>query len=214
MQMRKLIATILCFLLLGNLIVMATNVSGDIVNDKSEANNLGTYYPPIVVNDDIQNPTISDKLLLMSGKEVVCEVKRVSDKFVFYIKTGSKDTEWIDRRLVKSIHYQNGEIEDLTKKEVKEKATKDWNEVTISKNPEDVVGMVKVGDIEVKHQATTRQHYFKPYTLESSAEILVRRNAAQKNADIALVLKVEHHRPYGDPPVVTIVAEAYKNKQP
>jgi|GEM_PF-2118133 hypothetical protein len=212
MQMRKLIATILCFLLLGNLIVMATNVSGDIVNDKSEANNLGTYYLPIVVNDEIQNPTISDKLLLMSDKEVVCEVKRVSDKFVFYIKPGSKDTEWIDRRLVKSIHYQNGEIEDLTKKEVKEKATKDWNEVTISKNSEDVVGMVKVGDIEVKHQATTRQHYFKPYTLESSAEILVRRNAAQKNADIALVLKVEHHRPYGDPPVVTIIAEAYINK--
>ncbi|MDD4384000.1 MAG: hypothetical protein PHD06_02345 [Bacteroidales bacterium] len=210
--MRKLIATILCFLLLGNLIVMATNVSGDIVNDKSEANNLGTYYLPIVVNDEIQNPTISDKLLLMSDKEVVCEVKRVSDKFVFYIKPGSKDTEWIDRRLVKSIHYQNGEIEDLTKKEVKEKATKDWNEVTISKNSEDVVGMVKVGDIEVKHQATTRQHYFKPYTLESSAEILVRRNAAQKNADIALVLKVEHHRPYGDPPVVTIIAEAYINK--
>ncbi|MDD2278450.1 MAG: hypothetical protein PHS05_05270, partial [Bacteroidales bacterium] len=93
--MRKLIATILCFLLLGNLIVMATNVSGDIVNDKSEANNLGTYYLPIVVNDEIQNPTISDKLLLMSDKEVVCEVKRVSDKFVFYIKPGSKDTEWI-----------------------------------------------------------------------------------------------------------------------
>lgn len=212
MQMRKLIATILCFLLLGNLIVMATNVTEDILNHKPEANNFGTYYPTIVVNDEIQNPTISDKLLLMSDKEVVCEVKRVSDKFVFYIKPGSKDTEWIDRRLVKSIHYQNGGIEDLTKKEVKEKATKDWNEVTISKNSEDVVGMVKVGDIEVKHQATTRQHYFKPYTLESSAEILVRRNAAQKNADIALVLKVEHHRPYGDPPVVTIIAEAYINK--
>ena len=150
--------------------------------------------------------------MLFRSEDMVCEVKRVSDKFVFYTKPGSKDMEWIDRRLVKTIFYQNGVVDDLTEKETKEKLPKDWKEVTITKNPEDVAGMVKVSEIVVKHVASTRQHYFKPNTLESSAEIVVRRNAAQKDADFVLVLKVEHHRPYGDPPVVTIIGEAYKKQ--
>ncbi|HPF93599.1 MAG TPA: hypothetical protein PLV65_06670 [Tenuifilaceae bacterium] len=211
MQQRLLFALTLAFVILGNIFSFAASAFEGDANRTNRWIAASAYSEMLANKSAAQSPT-SDKLLLMSGKDIVCEVKRVSEKFVFYTKPGSKDMEWIDRRLVKTIHYQNGVVEDLTKKEVEEKAPKDWNEVVLTKNADDIADMVKVGEIEVKHEATTRQHYFKPYTLESSAEILVRRQAAKKDADIALVIKVEHHRPYGDPPVVTIVAEAYKKQ--
>lgn len=212
MQLIKLIATILCFVVCGKFLVMATNTTGVFIDDKFGISTAAACSQTVELNVDMQSPTTSDKLLLMSGKDIECEVKRVSDKFVFYTKSGSKDMEWIDRRLVKTIYYQNGVVDDLTKKETKEKPPKDWKEVAITKEPEDVANMVKVSEIKVKFVASTREHYFRPYTLESSAEIVARRNAAQKDADIVLVLKVEHHRSYGDPPVVTIIGEAYKKQ--
>ncbi|MDD3892866.1 MAG: hypothetical protein PHE03_11255 [Bacteroidales bacterium] len=211
MHLKKITTTIFYFFIHGKILVMTTCAAGFFVNDTFDSS-VAICFQALEFNADTQNPTSSDKLMLMSGEDMICEVKRVSDKFVFYTKLGGKDMEWIDRRLVKTIYYQNGVVDDLTKKETIEKSPRDWKEVTITKKPEDIAGMVKVSDISIKHVASTRQHYFKSNTLESSAEIVARRNAAQKDADFVLVLKVEHHRPYGDPPVVTIIGEAYKKQ--
>ena len=212
MHLKKITITLLCLIIYGKFLVIATNSTGVFIDDRFDISIIVSSEQMVEFNTDLQSPTTNDKLLLMSGKDMLCEVKRVSDKFVFYTKSGGKDMEWIDRRLVKTIYYQNGVVDDLTKKETIEKSPRDWKEVTITKNPEDIAGMVKVSDISIKHVASTRQHYFKSNTLESSAEIVARRNAAQKDADFVLVLKVEHHRPYGDPPVVTIIGEAYKKQ--
>lgn len=210
MQLIRLIAATLCVLFPGNFLVQATVDAEIFMAERGEPQEFAELFTSSNYTLSLENPDEFDVIFLSSGKNVECEIVRISEKFVFYTQLGSSEMEWVDRRLVKQVKYKNGEIDKLEKKATPKAKQADWKTVTVTRNPEDVANMRKVGDIKVKHKALTREHYYKPYTLESSAEILVRRDAAQINADVALVLKVEHHRPYGDPPTVTIFAEAYR----
>lgn len=151
-----------------------------------------------------------DWLKLLNGQEKEVEVRRISDKYVFYSQPGNMDVAWIDRREVRTIYYRSGKVEQMAQKAVEIREVKDWQLITLTKEKEDVLDMIKVDDIEVKHEGTTRHHYYKPATLLTSAEIVLKKQAALLDADIVLIMKVEHHRAYGDPPVVTVTGEAYR----
>ncbi|HOP03970.1 MAG TPA: hypothetical protein PL017_10050 [Tenuifilaceae bacterium] len=154
--------------------------------------------------------TTYDWLKLLDGTEMEVEVRKISEKFVFFSEPGNMETDYIDRRKVQTVYYRSGRIENMTSRETEIRAVKDWKEVEITNNPEDVVGMIKVEEHKMGFQATTRHHYYKPETLETSAEIQIRKEAGLKGADIVLITKREHHRAYGDPPIVTLWGTSYR----
>ncbi|PKP43821.1 MAG: hypothetical protein CVT95_11725 [Bacteroidetes bacterium HGW-Bacteroidetes-12] len=154
-----------------------------------------------------------DWLKLLNGQEKEVEVRRISDKYVFYSQPDNMDVEWIDRREVQTIYYRTGKIEQMTQKAIEIRKVKDWQKIDATRAKEDVDDMIKVEDLQVKHEATNRHEYNKAKTLETSAEIILKKQAALLNADIILIVKVEHHRAYGDPPVVTMTAEAYRKRE-
>ena len=120
------------------------------------------------------------------------------------------ETDYIDRRKVQTVYYRSGRIENMASRETEIRTVKDWKEVEITNKPEDVEGMIKLEEHKMGFQATTRHHYYKPETLETSAEIQIRKEAGLKGADIVLITKREHHRAYGDPPTVTLYGISYR----
>jgi hypothetical protein len=70
--------------------------------------------------------------------------------------------------------------------------------------------MVEIDVIEVVVEASGREQYYKPSTLENSAFIVLKKKAALLNGELILIKKKSHNRPYGEAPSVTIQAIAYR----
>jgi hypothetical protein len=152
-----------------------------------------------------------DMIKFLDGNIIEVDIQKISEKFITYNKPGDiNDIEYVDRRKVQAIHFRSGRIETMSEKVVEIRKIGSWDEVKLTDKPEDVKGMVEVRNMEVKLVAQTRHHYYKPETLESSAEIIMKKNAALENAEIVLITKRAHHRAYGDPPSVILVGIAYR----
>ncbi len=152
-----------------------------------------------------------DMIKFLDGNIIEVDVQKISEKFITYNKPGDiNDIEYVDRRKVQAIHFRSGRIETMSEKSVEIRKVGSWEDVKLTDKPEDVKGMVEVKNMEVKLVAQTRHHYYKPETLESSAEIIMKKNAALENAEIVLITKRSHHRAYGDPPAVILEGIAYR----
>ena len=157
-------------------------------------------------------PSEYDWIKLLNGKELEVEVKRISDKFVFFSRPDDANMDWIDREEVEAIYYRTGSVEKMAKIMDEKRETKDWREVRVTREPEHVANMARVEDLEIRYEPTTRNHNYRPKTLENNAEIALQRQAALLKADIILITSVNHHRAYGVPPIVIMQAEAYRKR--
>lgn len=152
-----------------------------------------------------------DMIKFLDGSIIEVDVQKISPKFITYNKPGDIDAiDYIDRRKVQAIHYRSGRIETISEKETEIRKISNWEEVKLTSDPNEVKGMIEVKDIEVKLQAQSRSHYYKPATLEASAEIIAKKTAALENASIILITKREHYRAYGDPPSIVLKGIAYR----
>lgn len=152
-----------------------------------------------------------DMIKFLDGSIIEVDVQKISPKYITYNKPGDIDAiDYIDRRKVQAIHYRSGRIETISEKETEIRKISNWEEVKLTSDPNEVKGMIEVKDIEVKLQAQSRSHYYKPATLEASAEIIAKKTAALENASIILITKREHYRAYGDPPSIVLKGIAYR----
>ncbi len=157
-------------------------------------------------------PSEYDWIKLVNGKEKEVEIRRISEKYVYFSEPGEMDMKWIDRREVQTLYYRSGTVEQMTQGEVQIRKVKDWKLVELTKDPSQVESMIRVDVVEVRLEASSRHHYYKPETLRSSAEIVLKKNAALINADIILITRTEHHRAYGDPPSIYMSGVAYRSR--
>lgn len=152
----------------------------------------------------------NDMILLKDGDVIECTIGRVSDKFVFYNLEGSEEMKWIDKSLISSAIYQDGSAVDLEATTDNTAKKIDWRMVKVTREPDDVAKLVKVSDISVKYKANFKERMYNNNTLETAVEVMAKREAAEQGATVVLVLKIEHHKAYGDPPTVSMQAESYK----
>lgn len=152
-----------------------------------------------------------DIMVLMSGEENEVEIRKFSTKFIYYSSPGESSMKQIDRRLVNIIYYRSGRKEVITPKAVDIPQGSDWEKIKIVENEKEVSPlMVEIDVIEVVVEASGREQYYKPQTLESSAYIIVKKKAALLNAEVVLIKKKSHNRPYGEAPSFKVQAIAYR----
>ncbi|MFP4555317.1 MAG: hypothetical protein ACLFNU_00475 [Bacteroidales bacterium] len=182
----------------------------------THGNNLhGTYLasqeePDSVSKTDTAEQEKFDKLIMADGTERSVKVKEISDKFVFFSETGVDNVDWVDKDEVEAILYRDGTKRYLEGRSNDGSKAKDWRGVEVTRNADEVSGMVKVGDLEIRREAISRSQFLKTTTLETNAEIAIKKEAALRRADMVLIIEVLHHRAYGDPPVVVMKGEAYR----
>ena len=210
MQLKYPITAIFCFFIFAQFQVLATNAGRNSEELKFNINTSSKYCQLAEIYALLEFQSDSDRVVLKSGQEMVCDVKKVSDKFVFFTKAGANTPDWIERGEVHSIRYKNGEIVDLKSQVTITQEEKDWRSVKLTKFQKDVEGLVKVDDINVRFEAKDRKTYRSAIALERGAEIVIMKQAAAMNADIVYIHKINHIRAYGEPPVIKMDCEAYR----
>jgi len=153
-----------------------------------------------------------DVMVLMTGEQKEVEVRKFSTKFIFYSKPGESSMTQIDRRLVNAIYYRFGRKEVITPKAVDLPQTGDWEKIIVTEDPKDInqALMIEIDVIEVEVEASTREQYVKPQTLENSARIILKKKAALINGEMVLIKKKSHSRPYGEAPSLRVEAVAWR----
>ncbi len=209
MKFKQHFSTILFLFIYGNTFFMQTNTLQSIAKQEFNVGVISLSHPAEFFLESLSQSD-SDRVILKSGKEMVCEVKKLSDRFVFYTKSDSDTPDWIDKSEVQSIQYSNGEVVDLSNYVPEKKEEKDWRSIKLTKFPEDVEGLTKVDNIDVRFEARDRKTYKSAIALERGAEIVIMKQAATMNADIVFVSNVNHIRAYGDPPVIIMNCQAYR----
>jgi len=152
-----------------------------------------------------------DMMVLMNGEEKEVEIRKFSLKNIYFSSPGESSMKQIDRRLVNVIYYRSGRKEVISPKLVDIPKSSDWENIKITEDPKEVGGtMIQIDIIEVVVEASSREQYFKPQTLENSAFIILKKKAAMLNGEIVLIKKKSHSRPYGEAPSLRIEAIAYR----
>jgi len=152
-----------------------------------------------------------DIMMLMTGEQREVEIRKFSTKFIYYSRPKESTMVQIDRRLVNVIYYRSGSKEVITPRAVDIPQNSDWEKIKVTENPKDVSPMmIEIDLIEVVVEASTREQYVKPQTLENSANIILRKKAAMLNGELVLIKKKSHSRPYGEAPSLRIEAVAYR----
>ncbi len=152
-----------------------------------------------------------DVMVLMTGEQKDVEIRKFSTRFIYFSKPSESVMTQIDRRLVNAIYYRSGRKEVITPKAVDLPQNSDWEKIKITEDPNDIgPTMIEIDVIEVEVEASTREQYVKPQTLQNSANIILRKKAALLNGELVLIKKKSHSRPYGEAPSLRVEAIAYR----
>ncbi len=199
--MRNLLSVIVLIILFAQPLKAMEDYS--IPDTTNKGNNASKAFPKSKLGVDI--------MVLMTGEEREVEIRKFSAKFIYFSKPSELTMTQIDRRLVNVIYYRSGRKEVITPKLVDIPKNADWEKIKITEDPKDVTGtMIQIDIIEVIVEASTRDQYYKPQTLENSAFIILKKKAAMLNGELVLIKKKSHSRPYGEAPSLRIEAIAYR----
>ncbi|MEA3317015.1 MAG: hypothetical protein U9R54_03575 [Bacteroidota bacterium] len=154
-------------------------------------------------------PENTDVIYLHSGKKRYLNVKKVYLNDLYYSLPGKTDVEKMDQRFVYKIEYKTGKVEVLNEDMPEIRKVSDWRKVKITKEENNVVGLLEVSRIEAKAEGSERG-YSTPSSLERSAKIILKRKAALINAHIVLIIDKKSYFAFGEIPSVTVIGIAYR----
>ncbi|MDA3954738.1 MAG: hypothetical protein PF485_13905 [Bacteroidales bacterium] len=183
------------------------------VKDTINMNDTLTVGDTVDVNteDNKEIPQNTDIIYLHSGEKRYVTVKKIYLNLLYFSLPGNSKVEKMDQRNVYKIEYTTGKIEILNEEKPKIRKSSDWKKVKITKEKNNVVGLIEVARIEAKAEGSERG-YSTPESLERSATIILKRKAALVNAHIVLVIEKKAYFAFGEIPSTTITGIAYRYK--
>lgn len=84
-----------------------------------------------------------------TGKEMNVEVSEVGENSIFFRYPGEGVSQSIGKAAVSQIRFKSGRIQEVTEK-VSVAGKDGWEHVTITTNPNDIIGLKRVGEIKAK----------------------------------------------------------------
>ncbi|GEM_PF-1021472 len=156
--------------------------------------------------DEHQN---TDIIYFHSGKKKYVNVKKIYFNNLYYSMPGNRKVEKMDQRYVYKIKYKTGKVEILNEDKPQIRKVSDWRKVKITKEENNVAGLVEVARLEAKAEGSERG-YSTPESLERSATIILKRKAALINAHIVLIIDKKSYFAFGEIPSMTLIGIAYK----
>lgn len=154
--------------------------------------------------------TQSDTIVLFGGEKVTGIIQQITMESVIYKKSSNSEQESITRGKVNKIHYSSGETEVLNESPKKPGEKINWRKVKVLNNKKQVLGMTRVEDLEAKAKGSGRG-YETPKSLKRRAIVILRKKAANLNANYVLIVKESVSAAFGEIPSVTIEAKAYRD---
>jgi len=124
----------------------------------------------------------TDKIVKMNGDTLTVTVTNVSESTITYSYPRETVTTTINRKVVKQIIYQSGRVENISEPIVIN-GEADFEKVIITKDPNEVLGLVKKGDVQSK----ASKLYGKESKLRVTATDDLKKEAVKKGGFIILI---------------------------
>lgn len=149
-----------------------------------------------------------DMVYLHDGTTMNVDVKRIYLNDIYYTLPEETKVNKMDQRLVHKIEYKTGKVEILNEKAPDMREVGDYRKVKVTKDPDDVEGLIEVAKLEALAEGSDRG-YSTPKSLERTATIVLRKKAALVNANIVLITDKRSNVAFGEIPSVTLYGTAY-----
>jgi hypothetical protein len=201
--MKRIVLVLIAFLMVNASVISQVIYPEE--TDTSKTNKQKEIEKPINKDGEHQK---TDILYQHDGTEIYANVKRIYLNDLYYSLPGETKVNKIDQRLIHKIVYKTGKIEVLNEKAPDVREVGDYRKVKVTKDPDDVEGLVEVAKLEAKAEGSNRG-YTTPKTLERSATIVLRRKAALVNANIVLITGKRSNSAFGETPSLTLFGTAY-----
>jgi hypothetical protein len=160
------------------------------------------------INKKVDEAEKIDILYQHNGTTTEVNFKRIYLNDLYYSLPGETKVNKIDQRLVHKIAYKNGKLEILNEKAPDVRAVGDYRKVKVTKDSDEVEGLVEVARLEAKAEGNGKGNTTLK-TLERTATIVLRRKAALVNADIVLITGKRSNTAFGETPSYTLLGIAY-----
>lgn len=151
---------------------------------------------------------VTDIVYKHDGKKLLVDVKKIYLNDLYYSFSGETKVHKMDQRLVYKIEYKTGKIEILNENPPKVREVTDYRKVKVTKNPDDVEGLIEVAKLEAPAEGSSRRNTTLK-SLERTATIVLRRKAALVNADIVLITDKKSNVAFGELPSLILYGTAY-----
>lgn len=190
------------------LTVIGFSVSAQIVKAKSDTIKEMKQEETLVKDQDQTEDKVTDIIYQHDGKKLLVDVKKIYLNDLYYSYPGETKVHKMDQRVVYKIEYKTGKIEILNENPPKVREVTDYRKVKVTKNPDDVEGLIEVAKLEAPAEGSTRRNTTLK-SLERTATIVLRRKAALVNADIVLITDKKTSVAFGEAPSLILYGTAY-----
>lgn len=190
------------------LTVIGFSVSAQIVKAESDTIKEMKQEETLVKDQDQTEDKVTDIIYQHDGKKLLVDVKKIYLNDLYYSYPGETKVHKMDQRVVYKIEYKTGKIEILNENPPKVREVTDYRKVKVTKNPDDVEGLIEVAKLEAPAEGSTRRNTTLK-SLERTATIVLRRKAALVNADIVLITDKKTSVAFGEAPSLILYGTAY-----
>ena len=176
--------------------------SGDTTVQRNEQQDPTAKY-----RKTIQRPP-TDTIYLFDREPMYVNVMKITYDSVLYRKGRQTGLQSLDKDRINRIKYNWGRLEILNKKPPKRQERYDWRKVRFLKNKRKASDMHPVKEIEAKAKGSGRG-YETPKSLEAKARTILRKKAANVNAQYVLITNKNITTAFGEIPSASLSGIAY-----
>jgi len=159
-----------------------------------------------------QHKRRTDTIFFFEAKEMHVDVMKITYDSVLYRKPGETELRALDKDIIHKIKYNWGRLEILNEKPKEPQKRLDWRKVTILTKPKQAEGYYEVEQVTAKAKGSGRG-YETPRSLENKAEVILKKKAANLNAEYVLITNKTITTAFGEMPSATLTGMVYSREQ-
>ncbi len=153
-----------------------------------------------------------DTIYLFGGDKMYINVKKISFDSIIYTETNTNKRLTLDKDKVHKIRYNWGKLEYINEEPVSKEKSLDWREVKVVKNKVNVKNKYRIEEIEASVKGNS--YYESARVLVKKAKVILRKKAANLNANYVLITNKTVSMAFGEIPSATLTGVAYSDKKP
>ena len=216
MMIRKLISTGISLIILVPLAAISQNPSGQAADSIPGATRDSisgeTMDKPVTKRFKRQHKRRTDTIYLFDAQAMHVDVMKITFDSVLYRHPGETGLQALDKDIIHKIKYNWGKLEILNEKPKEPQKRLDWRKVEILNKPGQADDLFKVEEVTAKAKGSGRG-YETPKSLENKARVILKKKAANLNAEYVLITNKTITTAFGEMPSATLTGMIYTREK-
>lgn len=154
-----------------------------------------------------------DTVKLFNADPMYVNVLKITSDSIIYTEPGETNLKKLDKQRVHKIRYEWGRVETVNESPPKYPERYDWRKVEILENKKKTQGLFEIENIQAKAKGSPRG-FDTPKSIELRARAILKKKAANVNAQYVLITNKIITIAFGEMPSATLKGIAYSKENP